>query len=1579
MKEKQQQGKSTAVRAVKTTLKWGGGVVAGVLLLIVLIAVALYLPPVQNFVVKQVTRIASESTGMTIGINRVRLAFPIDLSVEGITVLKPGSAAENGQDTIAVIDKVRVDVAMLPLFKGMVNVNELLIREVQFDTSDLVASAKLCGSAGELRVQSRGINLLTSEININDVLLASAKVDIQLADTTAEDTVETENVWKIHLGKLAIKDSELAFRTADDSLSLRAGISSAEAENGFFDLGAAVYKLENIALNANELHYDNPFEPQADGLDFNHIALNDISLAADSIYYSDTRAYVRLTKGCFTESNGLRLTRLSGVAETDSTALYVRNLNLYTAASSLSLDAAMAFNAFEETNPGNISLSAKAELGRSDLMLFLSGMPKELQTAYPYYPLTVTADMNGTMKQLSLNSVNIVLPASFDASLSGTAGNLTDMNSLFADIDLHFTAYNLAFLTSAFLTPDLQNMISIPSGTTLDGSVSADANEYGADLKLQESGGSLALSGACTINNGSSGGASKGDAAYPDITYSASITSSSFPVAHFVSGVNISPVTLAADISGAGTDFFDRRTRLFAAAKLGKLNVEGFDLDGSAAEVKMENSVAAITLDCVNDIVSGTIEFDAFLNANDIKGTLACMIDNADLHALGACDVPLTTSLNARVDLETDLDEFHAAKGCISDVYISDSTTLYRARDLEIDAFTRPDTTWLSLSSGDLDLRVTAQGGYKTLASLGGKLSDELMRQVERKYISQDTLLRALPAGHLTMHSGRSNFVCGYARRMGYDFREINADIDLSPSTGINGYAQIDSLCAFGMQIDHLRFEQETEEDIFKYTLQAKNEADNPQYSFNLLLDGSLFATGSNLRCRLFDAADSLGVNVALAASLEHGGIRISLTDEEEIIGYEKFTTNNGNYVFMGDNGRIAANLRLKSSAGAGLQIFSDNENKDALQDITLEIYDLDLAPIAAVIPYCPEITGILSGDFHVIQTQEELSVSSAIGVDSLSYEGIEMGDLYTELVYMPLDNGGHYLDALLNYDGQDVGTLQGTYIPRESDDYLKATATLNQIPLNLVDGFIPDMIIGLKGYGDGELTVEGLLSDLRINGTIDLDSAYVVSVPYGIELAIDERPVTIKDSKLVLDDFRLYGHNEQPLVINGEIDCSDLANMETRLRLVADNWLLIDSKEENKRSEAYGKAYVNLNALATGSLASLKIIGALDVLGNTDVTYILRDSPLSTDNEMEGLVQFTDFSSEEQLTVARPATDGIYMDLRISVAKDARVFCALNATKTNYLDMTGGGDLRMIYSGNDIRMTGRYTVEEGEMKYSLPVIPLKTFSIEEGSYVEFTGDVMDPTLDITATETTKANATVNGVSQSVTFNCGVAISQTLNNMGLAFVIEAPENMTINSELQSMSADERNKVAVTLLTTGMYLSDNNLSSFSMNSALSSFLQSEINNISNNALRTLDLSVGIDNTTDATGDTHTDYTFKFAKRLWNNRVRIVVGGKVSSNNANMESLFDNVAFEYRLDKNSYTNLRLFYDRATYDYLEGYVGQYGVGIAWNRQLQNFGELFKKKSSGNDTSQNSDKEREKETSALPEDGVSEIKEEQ
>ena len=84
----------------------------------------------------------------------------------------------------------------------------------------------------------------------------------------------------------------------------------------------------------------------------------------------------------------------------------------------------------------------------------------------------------------------------------------------------------------------------------------------------------------------------------------------------------------------------------------------------------------------------------------------------------------------------------------------------------------------------------------------------------------------------------------------------------------------------------------------------------------------------------------------------------------------------------------------------------------------------------------------------------------------------------------------------------------------------------------------------------------------------------------------------------------------------------------------------------------------------------------------------------------------------------------------------------------------------------------------------------------------------MNPLMSIKATERVRSSVAQEGqASRMVNFDVGVNITNTLENLGFTFIIDAPDDGTMQNELASMSAEEKNKVAVTMLVTGMYLTE----------------------------------------------------------------------------------------------------------------------------------------------------------------------------
>ena len=1502
------------------------------LVLFLVVALMLYLPPIQNFMVDKAAVIASEKTGLAISVNHVRLVFPCNLGVEGVEVLQQNDSIVQQKDTVARAKKIVVEMELLPLLHHQVQLNELSLHDFAFNTTNFIPEARVQGRAKRLYVRSRGIDLSGEKVTVNSAILQNARVKVEVSDTVPPDTSKTKNYWKIWVNALSVENTAIDVSLHKDTFNIQTHIDKAVATKGYFNLGRGLYAIKTFDSSLKSLLYNNKFVTPTKGLDANHLAFSRLSLGVSNLLFCAPILRLNVNQMALQEKSGLAITNMQGKVFMDSTSLHLSSLLLQTESSKVALNLAMNFNALAKDNPGKIKAVVDVSIGKKDLFFMDMNLSKQFINAFPSAPLNIKGDIEGNMKSVSISKLQVSLPSAFQLNVHGSIANMMKPSVLESNISVKAHTQNLSFV-KYLLPSSLKKEVRIPLGISLNANVKTKGKRYEANFKVAEGKGNLV-------------GKLFFDA--KRMSYNALLDARSMAFGHFIAHKNLSPFSGNVKIQGSGTDVFSPKMQLTAQANIRHFSYGKYRLHGLSAKAIIKNGKANAMINSKHEWLKGLIGVELLINKHKIDGRLWCDLISANLYKLGLLSQPATLSLKGSVDLLTDLQYNYRAIGRLDKIVLNDSAKQYQPNDVSFDAITRRDSTFASLDCGDFHLKIDAQGGYKRLMMQGNKLADVLLKQVAHKHLDQQKLQKILPIARLTINSGSNNVFMKVLKRYGYEVGKLNVDFQSDPYNGIKANALAQKLTLNSIKIDTIKFKLFSDSTRINYFAQVQNNKKNPQYTFNALLNGYIRGNEMSIGAKMFDAKNKLGVQLSALAEMRANSFNAKLIGDSTIIGYELFKVNENNYVYLSKSGRVYGDVSLLSDKGTGIHFYTNDNEPSFQQDMTIGLQKFDMEPILATIPYLPKMKGVFSGDVHITQKNNEFAMSSAVNVENMEYENNAMGNLSTELVYIPLSDGSHTMSGQLMKDGAEVATVEGTFNPNKKDA-LDVRMVLNHTPMDMVNGFIPDKLMGLKGYADGEIGIKGTSEKPIVNGEVFLDSAYLESVPYGIELKMDDDPVRIVNSRLLLENFNLYSHNDEPLLCHGYFDFSNLDRMTMDVQLRANNYLLIDA-QESSNSTTFGKAFVNFAGRVSGPLDGIKMRGKLDVLGSTNMTYVMLDSPLNNDNRFEGLVKFVDFREKVHQVVKKPTVNGLDIDLAVSIDNGANIRCDLNTNHSNYLALVGGGDLRMRYNNIDnVVMSGRYTINSGTMKYSLPVIPLKTFTIQEGSYVDFTGNPMNPTLHITATERTKSSITSEaGVKRTVYFNCGVVVTKTLENMGLEFIISCPEDISVTNQLQAMGKEERGKVAVAMLTTGMFLSGNNAGAFSMNSALNDFLQSQITSITGNALKTLDLSVGMDNKTNALGATRTDYSFKFSKRFLNNRLNVVVGGSVSSGSGNLEkannTFLDNVTLEYRLSPISNKYLKVFYNKDTYDWLEGYVGEYGGGFMWRRKLEHFKELFR-----------------------------------
>ena len=584
------------------------------------------------------------------------------------------------------------------------------------------------------------------------------------------------------------------------------------------------------------------------------------------------------------------------------------------------------------------------------------------------------------------------------------------------------------------------------------------------------------------------------------------------------------------------------------------------------------------------------------------------------------------------------------------------------------------------------------------------------------------------------------------------------------------------------------------------------------------------------------------------------------------------------------------------------------------------------------------------------MQTATSLQISTESVIDELVYEHQRVGDVGLGATWLPGRDGMHYVNSYLTHEGKEVMTLNGNYFSR--NDSLDVESALEHFPLQIANVFIPDQVVTLSGDLDGNLQLRGSTSKPLANGELMLDSVSVYASQAGARYWFDNRPVKIENSRMLFNQFSIYTTSKNPFAINGLVDFRNLSRPTADLTLKASNYTLLDAPR-TKESLVYGKVFVDMNTTVRGPLDALVMRGNMNVLGNTDVTYVLKDSPLTVQDRLGDLVTFTSFAdtlSQKKQDERVVSLGGLDMLMTVHIDPAVRLKADLSPDRNSRVELEGGGDLSLQYSPRgDLRLSGRYTLSGGILKYALPVIPLKEFEINDGSYVEWSGNPMDPSLNFKATERVRASVSQEGGSpRMVNFDVSVGVKNRMENLELLFNLEAPEDMSVQNELAAMSVEERSKQAIALLATGVYMAGagNKSGGLDMGAALNSVLQKQIANVAGSALKTVNISFGMENYDGAdAGGKRTDYNFRYAQRFFNNRVQVVIGGTISTGNETQqdESFIDNVSLEYRLDNSGTRYVRLFHNKDNESILEGEITETGVGIVLRKKMSRLSELF------------------------------------
>ena len=1517
---------------------WLFGLVGGFVLLLVLLTLLLYIPSVQTYVVNTTLSKLEKTLGMRITAGDVRIGFPLKVRISDVT----GLDAEG--DTLAVVGRLTADVSLLPILQGSdLPVGGIELSGAKVDYVFPNDSLFLKGTIGELRGDFFSYKLTEQVMSLRNISLKDGDMAVvALIDTVPKPDTGEKSRLVIYLDEAEIENVRGSFSTSLDSLIVDAYIEKASLRDGEVNIWHNYYQARHLSLKGEVykagpvisfLPY--PWKVEADGDNPRYGGPYDIHGRINHLMYE--------------LGDGWAVRDASFTVDKDSLRGVAKDLSIRLNQSALSGEADLPFDEWVPAKEGRASFNLSGVIYVKELERFIGSTE-----AYPQEPIEVAAKGNGSIDGELLVTASARNEALLELFADGRVFGLFDeeKRDISGSYDLYTKEGTMGSVRN-FL--DVQNEApakygwTIPGGMELHGTGGYGADKVYADFALDAARGTLR---------------GKGEFGLKSKAYSADLDFRDLDIEQFLPGDTLGILSGTLTARGAGTDLYAGSTRSDFLLLLDSLLFK----DQTFREVRLEGTFADNHLAASLDADHKALRMNTLLNGLFIR-------DNVDLNLALKVDTVIPSMLGIKssilqgarfdlmTDLRTDFKERYELRGRFENFFLNTDKALITPTDTYLTADTDSEHIEAEIKSGDLLLNLTAENGLNDFTKRLSKVSEVVTATLKdsiAEKINMASWMSHYPTMALSFRMGRNNALRSYLDR--YRIGAQSAALTLSTRTGegLKGEGFVKMFQKDTLRIDGLDLVLNQDSNFFYALASAHKERFRNQAPFDLIASVTSNVRRSEADINWLDDKGEPYIRFGLGIWNEPSGdLKVDFTPEPIVLAYYPLTVAGENYIILPKENRlhVRADMRLQSPDGG--EIYLHDAPSDEGHLLKADIRSLRLSGLEGI-QFLPSFAGALTADAEWLQTDDGSLYTVDGSVDDFFFEKKEIGDLR---LTASAKQGEAGMQAEADVILDDVNVAKGKYFgPKAEGAEPLIALTLDRFPLSKANPFLPKGLFTLDGLASGELSnfEEGLFSsgDLALarprpmTGYIRLSEGDLFVPMLNETYRTDSKRIEITDGLLRLEDYG-FTANGGRLATNGTVGLSGKFPLD--LRIQARDMTILES-QPSPEAMFYGLVNANLNLTARGPVDALDLSGYVGLLGSTNVTYITPNSELENKNGYTGLVRFTDFS--DTLFVARrqaPADSltfgGANLDFNIHIDPAAELTLLLDREGSNQVQAKGGGDLRFtIPPYGEMQLTGMYEISGGSV--NLKVEPIsKRFEIDRGSSLVWTGELLKPEINFSATARVNSRVSTAGENpRMVAFDVSVIAENSLDDLKLRFEAKAPEDLAVSNQLLAMNEQEMTRQSALLLTTGMFLGSgagsfpagggNNL----LGNALTSLLASQINSFAGDALDA-QINFGINDATTLEG-AGTNYSYSIAKSFLNDRINVVVGGKVMTGVAaygTEQTFIDNMSLEYQLDEAGTHYLRLFHNKNYENLLDGEVIETGLGYVMRRRFNTLKELF------------------------------------
>ena len=1532
-----------------------------VFVLLLLLPAVFYIPAVQRFVKNKAVEYVTANLGMQASIDRFTVGFPFNVNVEGAFL------GRTATDTMVYVKQLELNVGVWRLLRKQLAVEKLSVNGVKVDIRNDTTGMRFQVDLERLDMTARRVNLGMKRAEIDSLGLSGGKVFLMTGKSTKDTVASKPFDWVFAVTQLTFADVD--FRMQSEALPLLvAGGKSGRITRGTVDIGGQQVVVDSVDLksgycfirqgnaasepvvkvadktvsepwtvNVNTvLAENNAFRLSSGNKEQVVIELTGIGVRIDSVYNRGTVVKARLRQLQAVQPEGIHLEQMKAYVDLDTALTQVRGAYILTKNSELHLDAGVRsdLSGMLKTVPLDVRISGT--VGLADVAVFVKQLPQEIISR----KVNVDAVVAVTEDKADITRFILSMPGSFTLNSQGKLSSLRHPDNISGVLSLSGDFQDMAFLEKL-----AGGGFRIPQGVHLSARLKAESGRLQPDVVLNDGKGQLILNGSYGLR---------------DKAYDLLLKADSLHLGRFLTSGKLGLLTAEVKAEGKGLQWGKAVAQ--AGIQIKQLYYDQHLYRNLELDAELQKSKLTGVLKSGDPDLLMALDFAADSVGRRMVAELNGKIQRVDLFALNFTKTPIVVSMEIGVKAAAGKTEDYLLHTEFNDIRMDNGIGAHKLGDLMLHLDSDRQGTALNLISGDFNLAFNSAVGIQSFIRKMGEAVHEANLQVAEGKIDVERIRQVAPEFNLDAKGEGNDVVGRYLHSQGINYRGLQVKAGMTEAEGFYLNALLRYPNVGKIQPDSVVMWMQQKGNGLDYAVDITNTANTLQDIYKLNMSGYIRQDQAGVNLKQQNRQGETGVDFGLVAVLQDSTVTVSLNPLTPILGYSRWIVNPGNHITFLGKRKVTADLKLayQDKLIRVESLADESDRKDRLQ---VEVKGIDLQALSASTPFIPDMAGILNTDLSFYSQDKRIVADGDLNVKDFYYNRHRIGTMELDMNYM-LDSGfvNHAVDFTLHLDSIKRALVKGKFSTL-SNGKMIVDVDIPSLPLYVVNAFTPENLLDLSGEMVGKMDIRGTFKRPDITGFIGFSDGRVNVLPLGTTFRLDSTRIVVRDDRVVFNRYSIISPNRQPLLINGNVALRSFSDIRVDVSLSADNFQLVDVKQ-NPNTLVYGKAFVSMNATARGALNALKVSGDINLLNNTLIDYVLRSSGPQLKDRSVDLVRFVSFAdttlNEKDNLTNRLNMNSFSIQMLVEIGNAVKMNIDLSEDGSNRVEIQGGGNL--VYTMNDEGLNsliGKYTLTGGTVRYSIPVVGEKNFTIQSGSYVEWTGDLMNPALNITASEAVKAVVSEdNQNSRLVNFDAIIRIQNNLQRPEITFDLSSPNDQSIQSQLAAQPPEERTKQALNLLIYGTYSGPGAISSSNAaNNTLNNFIEKELNQWSRKYLKNTGLTFGVDsyNQYGSGGQEvqRTDYSYQFSKQFFNDRVNVKIGGRISTDNdpasaGSMEqNLVDDIAIEYVFDKNRSLYLKVFRHTNYESVLDGEVTQTGAGIVWRKSFRKVKDLFIRKS--------------------------------